>query len=138
MNRIRKQERRKFIRLKAYHLAKYKPLPPKEPHAVSTLASIKDIGGGGICLRTKEHIPLSSIIELQIKFPAIDTPIFTVVKVVWVKQLKKYKLYEIGAQFIEIEESVRKFIDEQAKSVYERAGKEKVSLLARLFLRRKK
>jgi c-di-GMP-binding flagellar brake protein YcgR len=138
MNKIGEKDRRKFIRLKVYHLAKYKVLSAKEPHAAYAIAGIRDIGAGGICLMTKEPIPVASVIELQIKFPKLETPIFTVAKVVWIKQLKKHKLYETGAQFMEIEESTRKIIDEQAKFVEESVEKEKTSLLSRLFSRGKK
>lgn len=141
MNKIHTEDRRKFIRLKAYHLAKYKSLSSKDSHQKPTLASIKDIGAGGICLRTKEAIPVATVIELQIKFPALDTPISTVAKIVWIKQLKKYKIYEVGAQFIEIAESARKLIDEQAKIINEQIKKdekESVGLFGRLFTLKKK
>jgi len=140
MNKIRHDNRRKFIRLKAYHLAKYKPLSAKEAYPLYTHAAIRDIGAGGICLRTKEAIPVSSVIEIQFKFPALDTPVSTVAKVVWVKQLKKYKMYEIGAQFIEISESTRRMIDEQVAFVHEKVVKQNAekSLLDRLFAPKKK
>ena len=88
----------------------------------------------------REAIPVSSVIELQIRFPTLDTPLFTVARVVWIKQLKKHKVYEIGAQFTEIAESARKLIDERAKFVLEKVSKDKdkASLFGRLFSRRKK
>ena len=143
MNKIRQEERRKFLRLRAYHLAKYKLLVAREAHLHFTLASIKDLSGGGICLRTKEKVPVPSMIELQIKFPSLDTPIYTVAKVLWVKQIKRHKIYEIGTQFVEIEESMRRIIDSQAKFVEERvkkakAEKNKISIVGRLFFWRKK
>ena len=77
---------------------------------------------------------VSSLIELQIKFPAIDTPIFTVVKVMWSRHYKELRLYEIGAQFIEIAESTRKIIDERAKFVQEKVkAEESRGLLRKLF-----
>jgi c-di-GMP-binding flagellar brake protein YcgR len=138
MNNLQ-QDRRKFIRLKAYHLAKYKILNTRDPHPVTMLAAIRDIGAGGVCMRTKEPVPVASVIEIQIKFPTVETPIFTVARVVWVKQKKKHKFFEIGAQFIEIEESARKMIDEHVKVVSSKLKKEeKPSLFERIFCFKKK
>ena len=133
MNKIQQKERRKFIRLKAYHLAKYRLLSTKETHPKFILAGIKDIGAGGICLRAKEAIPISSLIEVEIKFPALATPIFTIAKVVWAKKISRHKIYEVGAQFVEIEESTRRVIDERVKFVHEKTKAESKSFWEKLF-----
>lgn len=120
---MRKKDRRAFIRLSAYHLVKYKPLYGSNGQIMPVLAAIGDIGAGGVCLRVQETLPLASLIELKIQFPSLNTPIFTLVKVVWIKQLKRRGCYEIGAQFVEIEDSVRKIIDERVRIAHNRFKK---------------
>jgi len=122
MNKI--QNKRQFIRLSAYHIVKYKPLSTENQEAVPVLATIKDIGAGGVCLRTEEYLPVSSTIELKINFPFCATPIFTIAKVMWIKKREQGRYYEVGAQFMEIEESTRRLIDRHLKQVFENSRKE--------------
>jgi len=117
-----KQTKRAFIRLAAYHLVKYKSLSTEKESAVPTLAAIKDIGAGGVCLRTEEYLPVSSVIELRIIFPSHSTPIFTLARVAWIRQVGKQRYYEVGAQFIEIEETTRRAINEKIRLVYQNLG----------------
>ena len=119
---MQKKDRRQFIRLEVYHLAKYKLVSDKgEPSYV--LATAKDIGAGGLCLITEESLPLSSLVQLKINFPGISTSIFALAKIVWIKQIKKTRRYEIGAQFVEIDESIRKDIDGRIKFVHNKVEK---------------
>jgi len=115
MNKM--QDKRQFIRLSAYHLAKYKPLSFQKEEAIPVITTIRDISAGGICLRTEEYLPVSSMLELKINFPAQTTPIFTLVKVVWIKKRANGRYYEVGAQFAEIEESARRFINDHIAMV---------------------
>ena len=135
MSKIREKERREFIRLQAYHLIKYRPFSPgKEQEMRPVLGAIKDIGGGGVCLRIEQPLPVASLIELKINFPHIATAIYALAKVIWTKELRKANLYEIGVQFVQIEDSLRQIIDDQIKSVYRR---QKRLRFPNLFLRRK-
>ena len=121
-----KKERRIFIRLQAYHCVKYRLLSAASKEATPfTAATVRDIGGGGLCLRTEELLPKSALVELKINFPHITTFIYAVAKVIWIKQRDKIRRYEIGVQFMEIEELMRKIIDAQVKRVYEKLKKRK-------------
>jgi len=138
---MREEDRRKFIRLKAYHLAKFKSLNSLGDKGANIAVTVKDIGGGGVCFLTDEYLPVSSLIELKINFPHVSTAIFSLAKIVWIKQIKKTRRYEAGAQFVEIDESVRRVIEEQVKSVYNRLNKRRglfKNLLFRLKGRGKK
>ncbi len=115
-----KLNRRKHPRLHAYHLVKYKLLSSPENKFVT--ASVKNISGGGVCLRSVEKLPVSSVLEIYISFPQLSEPIPGVVKVVWVKKLKKEPLYESGIQFLNIEEALRDVIIKRVDYVYKRAN----------------
>ncbi len=117
---MRKEDRRTFIRVATYHLAKYKAPSEIGGHASPVLTSIKDIGAGGVCLRANERFPLLSVLQLKINFPSLKDPVFTLAKVAWVKQIKKNKDYEIGLQFVEIDELVRSLVDKRLKFVHDK------------------
>lgn len=123
---MREKQKRQFIRLKAYHCVKYRPLSGDGQPRIPIPATIKDISGGGLCLRTEEYLPQSTLIELKINFPHIATSISALAKVAWIKQRGKSRRYEVGMQFVEIEESIRKIIDEQIKGVYARLKRKKI------------
>lgn len=123
---MRKKERRKFIRLKAYHLVKYRVLSAEKEQPTPLFATIKDIGAGGVCLKADQSLPESSTIALEINFPKLSHPISTLAKVVWVRPLgKKSQHYEVGAQFLDMEESVRKIIEERIRFVYRKTRERK-------------
>ena len=120
MNKIRGEERRKYLRLEVYHLVKYRVIPDKPPYPAHLLASIKDIGAGGICLITEEPLPVSTNLELQINFPDLGGVILTFGRVVWLKQVAKTNRYKVGIEFTGIEESLRKRIDGKVKFSYQK------------------
>jgi len=122
---MRTKDRRTFIRITAYHLAKYKVSPEAGSHAVPVLTFLRDIGAGGVRLKTNERLQLLSILQLKINFPSLRDPVFTLAKVVWIKQTGKNKDYEVGLQFVEIDDLVRGLVDKKLKSVYEKAQRHK-------------
>jgi c-di-GMP-binding flagellar brake protein YcgR len=116
MNRLKKNiEKRKFARLKAYHLVKFKQLT--EPQGEPQIAAIRDISGGGVCLISDKELKSGSSIQLYINFPHISMPIPSLAKVTWVKKLPKSKKFESGLQFVEIEDSMRKEIIKSVEDV---------------------
>ena len=114
----KREERRKYLRLKVYHLVKYRVISDQSPQAQPLLASIKDIGAGGICLITAKPLEPCANLELQINFPDLKKPVFTIGRVVWSKQTAKMNRYEVGVEFMDIEASIHKLIDSGVKFVY--------------------
>ncbi|MDD5432303.1 MAG: PilZ domain-containing protein [Candidatus Omnitrophica bacterium] len=117
------QERRKHSRFTAYHLAKYKLLATEPKETCFCLAAVKDIGAGGIRMRIDKLLPMSSLLELKINFPAFNSPVFVLAKVVWIKSFKTGKYIEYGLQFTEIEEAVSSIIAKRLFSVEEKLKK---------------
>ncbi len=124
------KNKRQYIRLQVYHLIKYKKVtdPQDKPF---TLTALKDIGAGGVCFRAEENLPASTLIVLKFNFPGISTTMSALAKIVWIRQRKNSRLYDIGAQFIEIDESMQKLIDDKIKTVYKVASKK--NFLSRIF-----
>lgn len=115
MNMIGRKDRRKYTRLDAYFLAKYRLV--SDPNKESVLASVKDIGGGGICMRVEGDIPVSSIIQIYINFPQVLQSVPTLAKVVWSRKMGRSNRFEIGAQFMEIEEVLQKDIIQHVDNI---------------------
>lgn len=102
------KERRAFFRLNLYHLAKLKLISEPKEDEQPILASVKDIGGGGVRLRLDKSLPLGALVQLFINFPGAPQAIPIVAKVIWVKKAgKRTSLYEAGVQFLEIEDFFR-------------------------------
>lgn len=112
----RLREKRKYKRLSAYHLVKYRLLSDQPKDADFMLASVKDIGAGGVCLESDSLLTVSALVELKINLPSFSLPVFALAKVVRVKPGNRAGLFEYGLQFLKIDESAQAAIDIQATS----------------------
>lgn len=110
------QDRRKFPRLFAYHLAKYNLSAPIKSDKL-IMASISDISAGGARLRLSQNLPVSSLIQLFINFPQLPQPLISIAKVVWSRKLKKAGIYESGLQFVDIEDSGKQKISARVEAI---------------------
>ena len=116
---LTKKENRKFHRLNAYHLVKYKLTSQGEWQTAT--ASVGDISAGGFCLRTEKAIPKDSILLVRINFPGLSSPISSSAKVIWVKKIGKANRFEIGLEFLEIEDLLRQEIIRHIENVRRRS-----------------
>ena len=106
------KERRKFIRLAAHHLIKYKVIEQKEE-----LSFARNISAGGVLFVAKESIPPGNIVKILISFPKYPHPIKVAAKVIWTKELKNLGGFKIGAEFVNVEEDARDFINKKILAV---------------------
>jgi c-di-GMP-binding flagellar brake protein YcgR len=113
------KHRRKFKRIGAHHLVKFKSLSGKDEPIISFA---RNLSAGGVLLYAKKSGVLGDVLEVTINFPGADKPISVKGKVLRSKELKKIGGYEIAVQFINISkeefELMQKRIDrsiEQAK-----------------------
>ena len=116
---LEKKDRRKFARLNAYHLAKYRLI--SEDKNALILASIKDISGGGACLKTCMEITRGSVLQVYINFPQFSSPVPCLAKVAWVKKIGKTGCYELGLEFLEIEDFLRENITRRIDYAFRRS-----------------
>jgi c-di-GMP-binding flagellar brake protein YcgR len=110
------EERRKFVRLKAHHLLKYKLMDKEE-----ALSFARNISAGGVLFHAEEFIPEGSMVELLVNFPSYPGPIKAVAKVVRVVPLPKVGGFDIGAEFVNIEEKAREYMNQKIRKVDEEA-----------------
>ena len=114
---MQSDNRRKYFRLSAHHLARYRILPLKNKNEPFLTANIKNIGAGGVCFLVQGALPVPSLIEMKISFPALAEPVLAVLKLVRIKELRQPKMFEAGAQFVTIDETLRRLIDERINAV---------------------
>lgn len=114
------EDRRKYLRLRVYHLVKYRVVTDKPSPCAYSLASIKDIGAGGACLIVEASLSVSTNLELEINFPDMGGAILTSGRVVWQKKIAKTSRYMLGIEFLNMDESLRKRIDGNVKFVYQK------------------
>jgi c-di-GMP-binding flagellar brake protein YcgR len=107
-----KEERRKFLRLEAHHLLKYKMLNKKR-----ALSFARNISAGGVLFHSKDEMPPGSDVELVINFPSFPHPISVVARIIHIKPLKKLGGFYIGAEFIHINEQDRDYIEKKISGV---------------------
>ena len=100
------EEKRKYVRLSAHHLLKYKVV-----HKEKALSFARNISAGGVLFHAQEYIQPGTTVELLINFPSYPEPIKAVSKVVRTRPLAKLGGFEIGAEFIDINDEAKDFIN---------------------------
>lgn len=113
------EDRRKHPRLHVYHLVKYKVISG-DTEGRTILASLADIGGGGICLRSQENLAIGSLVQISINMPQLAQPVTSIAKVVWSKKIRSADMYESGLQFVDIEDMLRNQITSRVDDVYKK------------------
>jgi len=111
------EEKRKYYRLEAYHLAKYRIADQPEGEWVD--ANVVNIGGGGVYLRANRELSVSTIINLRILFPGDTGPVNLKAKVVRVKrsEVKNNIYFDSGLLFLDIDDKLQKEIIKRIERV---------------------
>jgi c-di-GMP-binding flagellar brake protein YcgR len=108
-------DRRKYPRLRAA-VVEYSPVGEEDTKEMSFT---KDVGAGGICIIVSENIEQDAVLSLKIYLPDSEDAIDAMGKVVWVRESeflkakarnKDKKHYDLGLEFVEIEEKDREKI----------------------------
>lgn len=117
-------EKRSYPRLNGYFLVKYKVITPHPENIPLTIASTKDISGGGVRLRLKDYVPVGSLIEVFINYPGFDAPIQILARLVWIRKIRNFDMYDSGVQFLNVDEAMTRTIAKKVEEVlYRMAGK---------------
>lgn len=117
------EERRQHGRIHTYHLVKYKVMSGGA-EAQPILASLADIGGGGICLRSQEALQVGALVQVSINLPQFPHPVTSTAKVVWAKKIKNTETFEAGLQFVDIEDAIRNQITGRVEGFAKISGKD--------------
>ena len=117
MEEIRK-ERREFPRTALELIVRYKVLSSQEQVDAKT----KNIGGGGVCLVTREKMPLGAYLAMDMKFPGSKKPILAGGRVIWSNESRLgpspagHQRFDNGIEFVQIEDVDRQRIIEHVKT----------------------
>ena len=112
------KERRKFPRIRAELIVRYKILDAKEQRFDG---KTKDISGGGLCLVTRERINPGVVLAMDIKFPHLAEPTLISGRVIWSQKSNLgpspagHMRFDNGIEFVEINDLDRQRIIEQVK-----------------------
>ncbi|MEA3489008.1 MAG: PilZ domain-containing protein [Candidatus Omnitrophota bacterium] len=103
-----RQERRVFNRFEEHNLLKYS-LPGKSEE----LSFARNLSPDGMLFHSKDEVSVGSTIDVELNIPKFGKPVKVKLKIVHVDQLKKNDGYNVGGQFINIDEGFRKFLDKE-------------------------
>ena len=75
-------------------------------------SSARNFSEEGMCLLTREHIPIGSLLLIRFRIPDLDTLLDVTGEVVWNGDhtISNDKYYENGIKFIEIKSSYKELI----------------------------
>lgn len=107
-----------------FHRMRY-PIPVRfggdTSHVRDTL--MKDIGGGGIRLLSRDFLPIDSKIKVEFFLTPASEALMAVGKVVWIQKLPYSYQHEVGVQFLDISEEnrkrIRQFVEQNIAKVKE-------------------
>ena len=74
-------ERRKYRRKDIYCLLKYRPRR-EGGERYSVVTSLRNIGGGGLLFKSKEYLPLDTVLDMTVNIPPLDKTIAISAKIV--------------------------------------------------------
>lgn len=111
-----RKNHRKYSRLPAHHLLKYRILEAQE----AKVSFARNLSAGGVLFYAHEYIPVASIVELTINFPGAEQPIKVRASVLRVKEMKKIGGFEVAAQFVDLDEAANTFINTSITKVLAR------------------
>jgi len=112
-----RRNRRGFTRLATHHLLKFRIL---DRGAEEQISFAKDIGGGGVLFRSRENLKKGALLDLQVQFPSSPEPIRAIAKVVHSVPARAKGEYDVGAQFVEIDENARDMISDKVRTVHKK------------------
>ena len=98
------EERRQFVRLDTRLEVGYTQLPS----GALRQSTIKDIGGGGVCLFTDKVLPAGTRLQIAVKLPDRAQPINFTGEIVWseayevIGRTQRQRAVESGVRFVEI------------------------------------
>jgi len=99
------KERRRFPRVKVQCLLQY-----VLEGSGKKVSYVKDISAGGVLFHSKEDIPENTLLDLEISLPKTESSLKMQAKIIRTKPLKGMEGFEIGAEFINIDENIRHLI----------------------------
>jgi hypothetical protein len=98
-------ERRKFKRIDKSYVISYTPVEGEE--LKSDVSQIKNLSEDGLLFIADKEFEKDIILKIKLKLPEFQDYVIVKVKVIASKKFAKGMMYDIRAQFVEIEQKVR-------------------------------
>lgn len=126
------KNQRRFLRLRAHHLLKYKLLD--EAGREGVLSFVRNISAGGVLFHSDEYIKPASIIELDISFPPFPNPVKIKAKVLRARKLKAMGGFDIAVEFSDLGKDAKRFIDKKIGNTFNKHKEADMKILASIFI----
>jgi len=98
-------ERRRFKRIDKSYVISYTPMEGEE--LKSDVSQIKNLSEDGLLFIADREFEKDVILKIKLKLPEFQDYVIVKVKVIASKKFAKGMMYDIRAQFVEIEQKVR-------------------------------
>jgi hypothetical protein len=99
MMNLFERNKRRFLRLNAHHLLKYKLLDGSGKEGV--LSFVRNISAGGALFHSNEYMKPASILELDISFPPSPDSVKIKARVLRVGNLKTMGGFDMAVEFLD-------------------------------------
>lgn len=110
-----KDEVRQFKRLHVPIHIRYVHHPRQRGDPRSGLTAARNISGAGVCLEAEDSYEESEILELAIELEKDRHPVEALARVIWAEKTdRKERPFDLGVEFIGIEDEDRELIDSKA------------------------
>ncbi|MCK9572801.1 MAG: PilZ domain-containing protein [Candidatus Omnitrophica bacterium] len=126
------RNKRRFLRLNAHHLLKYKLLDGSGKEGV--LSFVRNISAGGTLFHSNEYMKPASILELDISFPPSPDSVKIKAKVLRAENLETMGGFDVAVEFLDLGEDVKKFIAKKIGHTFEKTKEADMKILASIFI----
>ena len=109
------KERRHYARIPVAFKVNYSA--ENDPSKAIKESLSRNISEGGVLINVSEPIPISSVLNLEIHNPNLPKPIQTKGRVVWISEVEKNKIYDVGITYMQIEKKDAAVIKEYIGAV---------------------
>jgi hypothetical protein len=100
-----KFERRKFKRIDGSYIVSYSPMEGET--IKSDISQTKNLSEGGLLFISDREFEKDSMLKVKLRLPEFSDYVVVKMKVIASKKVAKGMMYDIRAQFIEVEQKVR-------------------------------
>lgn len=127
------RNKRKFFRLSAHHLLRYKILG--QENLTGTLSFIRNISAGGALFHCEEYIKPNTLLKIEIHLPFSPNAVEITAKVARIRALKKMGGFDIAIEFVDLENETSSFLNKKILYAYDKTkGGGMIRTIAIIFL----
>ncbi|MCK9613939.1 MAG: PilZ domain-containing protein [Candidatus Omnitrophica bacterium] len=126
------KNKRRFLRLTAYHLLKYK-VCGDEKNKEGVLSFVRNISAGGVLFHSAEYIKPKSVLELNINFPSSPDAIKVNARVLRSKSMK-IGGFDVAVEFLDLKDDYKNTINKRIANTFDKTREGVMKFVASIFI----